>query len=203
MRLLREPRPAVLSVLIVIGFFGLSGCEEELPPMLDFDTKFADLLTDATDRELCKFTFYKICNRYDFYTGDSINVEVEKYAPEECMVILVWHTTDNTVNGGFRLAFSVRYNGDPDFRITEKHFEQLGLHEQKTILAEVRDAASEGELPETPKERQALMRELERTVIESFDSRFRNACEEEMVEHKLAAYIREHAAALSHLDEAK
>lgn len=203
MCLLRESWPAVLSVLIVIGLFGLSGCEEELPPMLDFDTKFTDLLTEATDQELCKFTFYKICNRYDFYSGDSVNVEVEKYTPEERMVILVWHTADNTVNGGFRFAFSARYIGDPDFKVTEEHFEQLGLHEQKNILAEVRDTAFEGELPETPKERQALMRELERTVLESLDSRFRNACNEEIVEHKLAAYIREHAAALSHLDGAK
>lgn len=201
MRLFREFRSAAWSVLIVAGLCGLSGCEEELPPIVDIDTPFARLLTNATDKELCEFTYYKICNRYDFYTRNGINVEVERYSPEERMVILVWHTSDCIVNGGFGFMFTIRYDEDPDFQITEDHFDQLGLDEQKKILVEARKLAPDNTLPETPKEREELMEGLGKEVVEPYDFRFRDACESGIVVEKLAAFIRKNAEALSHLDQ--
>lgn len=203
MRLLCKFQPAVWSLLILTSLASLSGCEEELPPIVDIDTPFSTLLTSGTDRELCEFTYYKICNQYNFHTRDGINVEVEKYSPEERMVILVWHTSDYIINGGFTMAYTARYVGDPDFEVTAKQFETLGLDEQMKILVEARNLAPEGKLPETPKERQAMLEGFGKAIVEPFDFRFREACSGGALEQKLAAYIRENAAALSHLDQKK
>lgn len=186
------------TALLLISSLCGSGCEEELPPIMDADTPFALILAQGTDREVCVLTYYKLSNLREDQDEEDREGEVPEISEEEQIVVTVWRVTEEVQNAGFRGALMLALEDGFELESVRSHFEVLGLDECAGMLGEVQGLLPD-ELPDEPRERWSALNEIGADAFFPFDEQYRKIIESGRLEIATAAFIRSNASALSYL----
>lgn len=153
-----------------------------------------EILDEPDDARLCS----EVLGRIVDYHGNSL--DVSELPEEERVVLLAWEVKGIIGNGGFRYLFEKNLNGDPDFALTAEAYEVIGARKAARAVRDTLALFPESRPPREINRRLKIYLAKLKAFPTPQDEQFWDAGEE--IETRLAAYIRTHADAYRHLDEA-
>jgi hypothetical protein len=155
-------------------------------------TSIQQLLSNASDFDLCNEVFKRIINYY----GDDIDVSTLPH--EHRVILLVWHSEGIIRNGGFNYLFEASFDGDPHFLLTAQAFRVIDCPPAFEAFQKAMALFPGLKPPVDLSRRLAIYRRGKGKTRHEIDCQFWDA--NDQIEKCLAAFIRANGKRFERLD---